>query len=322
MSFWQKVKFLLRLPYVGEIGGKPIPDTVDLDHPEFGESSFMPTILEIEVDRADRLDARKSKSNPAGVGGLVHEHFFADRPRFVFNVCFSCARSNPFRPGLYTDPRSIWFNVFFGFYQIDVPKAGWGRPFAYESADANAAVRPDDILRIGKSDWNYFSNYVYGVPESAILPLNQVGGSGSQHGRERIGTSDWDVIHLEGVDVVSAYVSEQGKEKLEKPSKLLTPIWRIAFGNPHPREAFQQDFLSTRMRAHLLMAFSETDGDDTDLGEPAYRTLIFGATVDDTWRERSRGDPTQADQQNERFMAAQLEAIRKVIHNSYADRGF
>ncbi len=317
-QLWNKLRFLLGLPYVGEIGGRPFADTVDVDDPELGKSSWLPTILEIVVDDPARL--RAGTSNPGGVGGLVHQRFFPDRPRFVFNVCFSCARSNPFRMGVYTDPRSIWFNVFFGFYQIDVPKQAWGRPFAYSAAAPDAAVVFDDILRLGKADWNYFSNYLYGVPEAAIRGHDTVGGAGRHLGREEIGASCWDAVELTDVEVVSAYVAPGEQGRLVEPSRVFTPLWRLAFGNPHPRRAFPTSFVATRMQARLSMAFAERD--DPELGGAAYRTLIFGATIDETYAARSGKPSDVAQAENERFLACQRAAIEKVICTSYPREGF
>lgn len=96
-------------------------------------------------------------------------------PPLLFNVCFACgAPEGPTRVGLYGDPRSRWFNVFLGYYQLDVLANAASSPFGY---DTNGDVVKDQVLRIGKSDWNYFSNWMYGVPESAILPNNTLQGA-------------------------------------------------------------------------------------------------------------------------------------------------
>ena len=117
---------------IGEIDNKFFLDGADVDDPKIGKSRAFPTAQEIVVD--------KERSAPAGVGQLVDSTFFKDSPKLVFNVAFSCADSNPFKPGAYGDPHSIWFNVFFGYYEIDVAQKAWGRPFGYEADLDNRAL--------------------------------------------------------------------------------------------------------------------------------------------------------------------------------------
>src|SRR5262249_24169278 len=134
-----------------------------ISSPEFGESSATPSILDVPVS-----------AHPGGllsVGQKVHEKFFPDSPPFNFNVNFSCAKTDPLTAtSEYADPRSPWNNVFFGRYEIDCPAGGkpgdkdkWDRPFGFTAPGSNQ-INFDDILKIGNSDWGYFSNYMYGVP--------------------------------------------------------------------------------------------------------------------------------------------------------------
>jgi hypothetical protein len=295
-----------RLPAVGEIDNRFFVNQVKVDDPRFGESGSPPSVLEIVVD--DR------SISPGGVGRLVKRHFFPTEGKLVFNVAFSCGKPTLCR-GRYADPASIWFNVFFGYYQIDVPRSTWTRPFGYEPAvDGRATLRPLDILKIGKADWNYFSNYMYGVPEAAIVPYNGIDASKvkvEQHARVRIGKSYWDHLSLDGVEVVSAYVSERDGQKLVMTDHVWTPIWRSLFGPSEPSDAYPKSFIPTHMRAEIYLSWVERH--DRDLRERAYSTLIFGATVNADY-------PDQAE--NEAFMQAQLAAVRRVIEKSYATSGF
>jgi hypothetical protein len=295
-----------RLPAVGDIDNRFFVNQVKVDDPRFGESGSPPSVLEIVVD--DR------SISPGGVGRLVKRHFFPAEGKLVFNVAFSCGKPTLCR-GRYADPTSIWFNVFFGYYQIDVPRSTWNRPFGYESpANGRATLRPLDILKIGKADWNYFSNYMYGVPEAAILPYNGIDESKTlvtKHARVRIGRSYWDHLTLDGVEVVSAYVSGQDGQRLVMTDHVWTPIWRSLFGPTEASDAHPKSFIPTHMRAEIYMAWVERH--DRDLRERAYSTLIFGATVNADYP-----DPAE----NEAFMQAQLAAVRRVMEKSYGTSGF
>jgi hypothetical protein len=297
---------LAKVPAVGEIDNRIFVNQVKVDDPRFGESGSPPSVLEIIVDDAG--------ISPGGVGRLVERHYFRDEGKLVFNVAFACGRPTLCR-GRYADPTSIWFNVFFGYYQIDVPRSEWSRPFGYEPATrGHANLRTRDILKIGKADWNYFSNYMYGVPEAAILPYNGIDESKVSvqvHERVRIGRSYWDHLTLDGVEVVSAYVSEQDGQKLVMTDRVWTPIWRSLFGPTEPSDLHPKSFIPTRMRAEIYMAWVERY--DRDLRERAFSTLIFGATVNADYEDAP---------ENEAFMQAQLAAVRRVIEKSYATSGF
>jgi len=137
---------------IGEIDGRTITDPVVLKNRAFGKSSFFPSVLEIVIDKENSL--------PDNIGKKTDAIFFVDYPKMVFNVCFSCARSRPCGRGRYADPTSIWFNVFMGYYSINVPAKLWPRPFGYTSAEGARSFNIADVLKIVKSDWNYFSNYM------------------------------------------------------------------------------------------------------------------------------------------------------------------
>jgi len=248
------------------------------------------------------------------VGKLVKEAFFPDDPPFLFNVAFSCGDPGIFGKGLYTDPRSIWFNVFFGYYEIDAPCSTWARPFGYRAAAPGAAVEFADVVRIGKADWNYFSNHVYGVPLAAIRPLDAIDmGTVTRRdlGRKRIGDSWWDHIELDGVEVVSAYTAPGEKGRLEDTDGFFSRIWRAIFGRPCPRPGATPSFVPTRMRAELYMAW--TKAKDVDVNGPVWRTLIFGGTV-----RSDHPDGAAA----RRFLDRQLAAVEKVMVHAHPKDGF
>lgn len=131
-------RILEGLPLTGDIDGRVAVPVPQVDDAKFGQSSGIPFVLEIDVDRVNKA--------PANVGHKVDDVFFQNYPPLLFNVCFACgAPEGPTRVGLYGDPRSRWFNVFLGYYQLDVLANAASSPFGY---DTNGDVVKDQVLRI------------------------------------------------------------------------------------------------------------------------------------------------------------------------------
>ena len=153
---------------VGEIGGSLEFVEPVVDDPRYGRSQLCtPAILRLHVDAGRRAIS--------DAGRLVKETLFAEHGPFVFNTVACVGAADDAGRGAYPNPDSIWFNVFFGCYQIDAPKSDWSRPFGYVSADGAASkIEFDDVTRLGEADWNFFSNWMYGVPREAIDPYNVV----------------------------------------------------------------------------------------------------------------------------------------------------
>jgi len=305
----------LKLPLVGDVDNKFAAPEVQLKDPRFGESQGLPFVMEIAVDG--------ERSAPAGVGRAADQAFFRQKPKLLFNVSFACGKPQGFfRRGVYGDPRSIWFNVFFGYYQIDVGKDSWGRPFGYE-ADG-VTVRWDDVLRIGKSDWNYFSNWLYGVPDSAVEPTNEpLRGpqtTTTHQGRRAVNGRAWDVLDLDHVTVVSAYddgSKGEGNGGLVD-RELWSFLWRASFGFPLKKKVVNKSsFFPVPMKARLYMAYREKKRDN-DLDAPSYQTFLFGGTINQYYSQQSK----QHEATNVQFLDAQLAAVEAVMRKDYADLGF
>ena len=287
-------------PTLGTVGGSIWGRAPFIDDPEFGRSrNVVPIINRIDVDSRKKLVAQ--------MGALAKATFFPNHPAFAFNVCFAVGEfSLILRPGKYADPHSHWFNVFMGYYQIDAPKKTWNRPFGYESNQPGAAVNFDDVMRLGKSDWNYFSNYMYGVPEDCIAPYNTIPTTLPCRflRRETIGNRHWDLIELEEVEVVSGYQSDAPNARRLVNNSILSPVWRRTFGLPSPRPDFPTSFIGTKLLGQIYMSFSE-DADN-------YHTVLFGGTVNKSF-------PAAL---NERFLGLQMKACREVIVHHYPRLGF
>jgi hypothetical protein len=283
-------------PAVGEIGGEADVAEPVVRHDRFGSSQLCtPAILRLHVDDGER--------QISDAGRIVKWELFPDHPPFVFNTIACVGQAGADGRGLYGDPNSIWFNVFFGCYQIDAPRSEWSRPFGYTGADGAASqIEFDDVARLGEADWNFFSNWMYGVPMDAIRPYMGVDPvtTSQQASPDLIGTTLWHRAAVEGVTCVSTYVSDaRGAGRLVTNS-LIDDVWRRAFGLPNPQSDRLESFVPTTLRAEFQMAYYE----DSD----AYHTVICGGTA-----------TVPVEQE---FLAAQMVAIRKVIADAYGDRGF
>ncbi len=285
-------------PAVGQIADSPSVIEPVVDHPRFGRSQLCtPTVLRIFVDEHERAVAK--------VGRIVKERMFPDHPPFAFNTV-ACvggvAREGG--PGLYTDPNSIWFNVFFGYYQLDCPKPEWSRPFGYLSAAGiDSEIDAEDVARLGKSDWNWFSNWMYGVPIEDVLPHSTIDMSAidvETSPPTRIGSTKWHGLTLSRVDVASCYESDARHAGKLVHNTVLDDVWRHSFGLPNPQPDHPVSFIPTTIKAQVHMAYGED--------ERAFRTLIFGGTA------AIDADPG--------FLEAQLAAVQSVIERNYPRQGF
>jgi hypothetical protein len=295
---WRRPTPLVRFdPTVGEMAGRTDAPPPVLDHPTFGACQPCgPTVLRLHVDDDGR--------DLCPVGRIVKRELFPDDPPFTFNVV-ACVGAFPAGgPGRYADPLSVWFNIFLGYYQLDCAKSAWDRPFGYKGADGEHSVpEPADLLRLGMADWNWFSNWDYGVPEADLLPYSRADPRSTQvvdHGLITVGASLWHDVEVLGLEVASCYESDgAGAGRLVHNSEA-TPMFRHSFGGPSPRQGWTTSFVPTTLDARLCMAYWEDD--------LAYHSLLFGGTVE------SRTNPL--------FLAAQVDAVRDLIITDFPTSGF
>ncbi len=294
-------------PLVGEFKGRFVVQPPKLKTDEFGKASKNPTLLEIYVD--------SQKQWPLDIGELVNERYFTDDPPIVFNVCFCCAKPTLFRGGDYGNPESHWFNVFFGFYEIDVPASSWDHPFGFEKYESKE-LRFDELMRIGKSDWNYFSNHVYGVPLGTCdkyKPIDPSVKTWQNPDEVEINGKFFSEGTVEGMEVVSGYVSGKDGKKLGYPCGIFSPLWRTVFGRPRKSKHFGTSFPPTKMKMHFLIRHIKEY--DEDLKEDAYKTFIYGGTGNISqyeWAREHTADPVDMD----KFLEAQMDAVKQSISDN------
>lgn len=300
--------FFYKLPMIGEIKNRYFSPVATINSKEFGKSFSMPSVLEVAIDN--------EKSFPANVGKLVNDIYFKDDPKVIFNVSFSCGKSGFFKKGKYTDPLSIWFNVFFGYYELDVVAKDWKRPIGYNIKNNEESINSLDMIKIAKADWNYFSNYMYGVPEDYIKKCNEINLDiikSEYLGRVKIGNKYWDFVEVDNLEVVSAYNSPHDTAIITNNS-ILSPAWRACFGNLHPRsELDYKSYFKTNMKARFYVSYKKEIDIETNL--ESYKTYIFGGTINHSY------DKIDKDK-NERFLELQLESTRNVIKKHFKNIGF
>jgi hypothetical protein len=295
---WSVLHGLLGWPLVGEIEGRFLVTPPRLCTERFGESTHLPTVLEIYVSHDHQW--------PLDVGRLVDAVYFRHHEPIVFNVCFGCAKPSLLRGGDYANPDSHWFNVFFGYYEIDVRCSEWTRPFGFaSSAEGDLTPVFDDLLRIGKSDWNYFSNYIYGVPLQECARHDQDPPEASHrivNDCVEIGGKEYVEAEVDGLDVVSGYVSGKDGRSLRNNVCGFSPLWRAVFGRPKRSASQGASFPGTAMRMRFYARWER--GPDADLGCDAYKTFIYGGAI-------NLGYEGAID--NEAFLAAQMDAVREAM---------
>lgn len=277
----------------------------------FGPTMSSPTVLAITIDP---LCGSAVPQELAPVARKV----FKGRPEFVVNVGFTCGRARLLAPGPYTDPRSRWFNLFAGCYQIDVPKAAWAHPFGYRKGHAGFSIWPEDIARLGQADWNYFSNYMYGVPLEVVEHGGAAAVSLRHEGRTAVGERWWDRLTGTGIEVSSAFVSTADGGRLEPDPTFLKALWRASFGQPYSSADPRASFFRTPVSTELLVCFDEAY-DDRNLKTEVFRTFVFGGSANDWWAAQR---PGRGSAENETFLAYQLEQVGRVLAADFAGLGF
>lgn len=297
----------------GDIDGRTWAPAVVINDRQFNKSMSLPSILEVQVDG---LEETVHPEELAPVARL-----FPDCPKFNVNVAFSCGRAHLIHPGVYNNPSSPWFNVFVGYYQIDVPTSLWDHPFGYRSDAANGfTLDEDELTRLGRADWNYFSNYMYGVPLERLDAVGQGPVTLTRLGRTPVGSHTWDRIRVSDVSVASAYVSHLDVN-LENTYKFLNNIWRAAFGRPYRSDRPEESFFPTSLSAELLVCWALDESDDRDLGGPVYRTYVFGGTVNEWWARQPDPDVDRREH-NRQFLALQMKTLETLIRDEFPSLGF
>ncbi len=285
-------------PSVGVIGGQTDVYPPAVHDPVYGDSqNCTGTILRIHVDEERRRLCE--------VGNKVKSRMFpAPYPPFVFNAVACVGAFERGGPQRYANPHSPWFNVFLGYYQLDCATPSWDRPFGFVAPDGgDSSPCIEDLARLGKSDWNFFSNWDYGVPEEALEPYCDVDLTSVEfvdHGLVEIAGRKWRGVDLLGVEVASSYVSDAPGARGLVGNTPIGSVLRQGFGPPDPQADCPVSFIPQRLDASLHMAYYADD--------EGFHTLIFGGTA-------------HAGEDRE-LLSAEVAATTAVIAERFATFGF
>jgi len=311
-------RWVLRRKFLGEINNKLFTKPIIINSKKFGKSTMYPSVLEIEV-------SQDSKSKLLdNVGKIVHDKYFDFD--FLFNVCFSCSKPKFFHSDNYADPYSIWFNVFLGYYQLDIPFSQREYPFGFnenfnEDVDYKLKINPKEVLEIGKSDWNYFSNFLYGVPleyiNENVTDITQDEIEASIVEKETIGDKTYYKLTVPSFKVITPYQAKNSKKLNREKINL---VWQTVFGFPVSRKEFTESFIPVNMKAIMYIYYKDMKTDiDLPEGEKQHSTFIFGATINLDYpknaskNKKNKKTLSQLEKENEEFLELQLKEVKKII---------
>jgi hypothetical protein len=289
----------LRLP-LGAINGSYLRAPPRVDDPLIGRSGGLPIALEFRIGAS-------STGFPGGIGQIVHHALFPGTPDFSIHIKFACAKPSLLGRSDFANPRSIWYNVFIGYYQVEVDQEAWGRPFGYDlGADGKGTLRPDEMASLVRADWNHLSNHLYGVPAQAISAVRARGLEGVEtdyQGRARKEGWDgaFDVLELGNLEVVGPYSARGGADYVNL-GPLVGPLWRRTFGT-HPGRLGDVSFAPCLMRMRAYICFKSTQD---AAGRPVYQTFVFGGSIN---QQHDRIDAAE----NARFLALQMDELERIL---------
>ena len=283
-----KMHLRAKLP-VGSIHGRWWWRLQEIVDPEIGPSTSIHVPMRYWVHEA-------SSGFPAGVGRTMYRKYFADTPGLVLTVLFASSRPDLRRRSHFADPDSIWFNVFYGCYEIEVDAERWGRPFAYVPAAGHGedafTVHTPDLARIVKADWNLLSNGIYGVDADELARVESLGLSevrGAYLGR--ISRPGWDrsfdLAELSDVTVVNPNCAHA-------PRGFVQRVWRLAFGT----HAGARAVASSQLRLRAYVAWRREGN--------SFRTTVFGGCVNQRFDEL---EP----ERNARFLDLQMGVLEHAL---------
>lgn len=303
MAAWRS--FLDRHLPVGTLAGRAWWPPLALPDPELGHLTSLPVPTRFHLGPG-------GTGFPRGIGARAHAAHFAEAPPLVVKVQFACAGADLLRRGPYADPRSPWHNVFFGAYEVRVDAEAWGRPFAFDAAEATASPRGEDVVRLGKADWNDLSNGLYGVPRAVAAPHDPLGDARWWEEEPlAIGACRWRTVSFTGATAVSAWRNPRDGGAFDRDLGAIGVLWRLVFGHPPAdvdtdRPSFAPALHGGRFWLRWLPCRSRLTG------RPCYRTLVAGAVVrEDHPDEALRG----------RILAAQGRALRPFLEAASTLRG-
>lgn len=252
---------------------------------KFGKSSVNFGYLDVNIS-----DSGGSTFN---IGQIVKFELFKDHSEFKTKVAITSSKPK----GNYSEflnPKSEWFNVLLILGKVEVE---WkDRPFGFTE---NLEVNKEDIYLYSKAVWNYFVNYIYGIPISECVKYNDIEDEHIQMISRKITIGNYDYIELDVVNLgticgYSSWVSG-GKGNYVVNDVILTPLWRRIFGKAKPRKSVMGMFEKCYMRLRIYLRFESVGN--------TFLSYINIASV-------NMGTSSRI---NEEFMEVQINALKSAI---------
>lgn len=271
------------------IKGSYISQIEGMDDPKFGKSRTNSETFKIEISE-----------HPKGlqVGKIIKRLMFQDYPDFYVNIIASSPIVNNNGISDFPNPQSHWFNVFYGFYEIDLPIHSFSSPFGF---DSNNHVIPIEIIKFGLCDWNIITSYLYGVPYELCEENVKITGNEKMsviNDSIKIGKYFYKEIEFSDILVTSSYPAKSKLDTHSPIAKLLQKEWGIynyikGYDIPFPTVRMAGRFYITSMISY-----------NHDINCFCYKTIVAGGVVN-----MNHPDPHF----NQEFLNKQMQSIRQSI---------
>lgn len=279
-----------KLPTIGEINGKYFVEIKGINDNVFGRTRESVGVYEIEV---------KDKPKVLKVGKIIKDMMFSDYPDFLLNIIATSAYVNEKGISDYANPLSHWYNVFYGFYEINVPVDKVSSAYGF---DVNGNVIPMDIIKIGLCDWNLVTAYMYGVPLEYCKDNVKI--TGYEQIRlinksVKIGNFTYQEVEFGNIIGTSVYPA---KESLVDNAFYISDMLQKSWGKHGYIEGYNQPFPPVRMSGRFYITWSVFH--DDDLGVQCYKTIVGGGVINMDYPDVAF---------NLSFLDKQMEMVRESI---------
>jgi hypothetical protein len=261
-----------------------------MDDPIYGKTRESIGVYEIEVTKHPRV---------LEVGKIIKKLMFNDYPDFLLNIIATSAYVDPNTyQSDYPNPTSHWYNVFYGFYEIAIPKNKVESAYGF---DKNGEVIAKDIIKIGLCDWNLVTAYMYGVPLEACQPNVKITGNEEYRVLERnvkIGNFTYTLVECRNIIATSVY---PGLSKLDTPNFIASKLQKSWGTHPYV-QGYDDAYPPVRMAARFYITWSV--GHNNDYDGPCWKTFVGGGVIHLDYPDEDF---------NNKFLDLQMEKVRESI---------
>ena len=262
-------------PATGEVSGSTAVHEPVVDHPVYGRSQLCsPTILRIHVADVDRWVSdvgRTAKRRPCS------------RTRSRSRSTWSPASELPptASPGSTRTPNRSGSTCSSATTRSTArSRSGIDRsPTRIDALVGTTTPFVEDIVRLGEADWNWFSNWMYGVPAPVLRLHDRIEMNPCHPARDRSRSesarrtgitcgcrgSMWRAATSATIQGRSVSFHNTVTQNMWHPHKFSVM--------PHPRPNYPESFIPTLGRRRPRPSRTEED-------DAAYHTLMFGGTTD------------------------------------------